>query len=54
MCQLLINLHLIHFNFVSLNVMVNIFFWPFFCRPTDTTLANLIEEKHKNKWGMAL
>ena len=40
----------IRFNFVSLNVLANVFF-AFFCRPTDPTLTNHINEKYKNKWG---
>ena len=26
-------------------------FFAFFCRPTDPTLVNHIDENHKNKWG---
>ena len=48
----MINLHLIRFNFVSLNALANFFSYLFFAdRPTEPTLANHIDEKHKNKWG---
>ena len=36
---------------VSLNVRAKRFFLAFFCRPTDPTLVNHIDDKHKNKCG---